>query len=55
MAKYTTMCYHYARDQIEQRKYLVFRIPSGDQLADFLAKPASKEIFMRCRSPAGLC
>jgi hypothetical protein len=43
------------RDQVELGEFKVYHVPSRDQLADFLTKPASKEVFMHCRARAGIC
>jgi hypothetical protein len=55
MAKHIAIRYHYVRDQVDQGEYSVYHVPSRDQLADFLTKPATKDVFTWCRLRAGIC
>lgn len=55
MTKHITVCFHYVLAQVAERKFLVYHIPSGDQIADFLTKTTSKDIFMLCCKWAGIC
>jgi hypothetical protein len=55
MTKHIVIRYHYVRDQVSLGEFSVFHVPSRDQLADFLTKPASKDVFLQCRARAGIC
>ncbi len=52
-SKHIDIQFHFVREHIQTRTLKFEFIPTREQVADFLTKPVTPEVFARCRANAG--